>query len=259
MTTDLVYTAEGGIGTITLNRPGLRNALTRAMYEGVAQICREAPGRDGLHALVIQGAGDEAFAAGTDMAEFAGFATPEDAIGYERQMEAVFRAIEDCAVPTIAALTGACTGGGAAISAACDIRVADASLKWGVPIARTLGNCLSIANLGRIAGLIGQGRATEILLTARLIGAEEARTIGLVADVLPDAAATRARAQALARQIAGHAPLTLAATREGLRRLRRQGLGADGSDLVVQCYLSEDFREGMAAFKAKRKPVWQGR
>lgn len=259
MTSDLLYEIEDGIGTVTLNRPDLRNALTRAMYQGLADLCAGLAPQGPVRALVIQGAGDQAFAAGTDMAEFAGFTTPEDATGYETQMEGVFRAIEGCAVPTIAALVGACTGGGAAISAACDLRVCDSRLAWGVPIARTLGNCLSIANLGRIAALIGPGRATEVLLTARLIGAEEAARIGLVAEVLPDPDATRARARALARLIAGHAPLTVHATRQGMRRLRDQGPGADGSDLIVRCYLSDDFREGMAAFKSRRRPDWQGR
>jgi len=165
--------------------------------------------------------------------------------------------LERCAVPVIAAVSGACTGGGAGIAAACDLRIAAVGARFGFPIARTLGNCLSIANVARLAALIGPGRVTEMIFTARLLGAEEALAVGLVTEVLPDFAALMARAEALARLVAGNAPLTLRATKEGLRRLR-EALPAD-EDLVRMCYGSEDFREGMEAFLGKRAPVWKGR
>jgi enoyl-CoA hydratase/carnithine racemase len=160
-------------------------------------------------------------------------------------------------VPTIAAIGGACTGGGAGIATACDLRIAAANARFGYPIARTLGNCLSMANLARLAALIGPGRVTELIFTARLLDAEEARAMGLVSEVLPDAAALAARAGELARLVAGHAPLTLRASKEALRRLRAQNLPPD-EDLIRLCYTSEDFREGMQAFLAKRAPAWRG-
>ena len=256
---DLLYEAADGIARVVFNRPDARNALTMEMYEGLAEICRAlAPGGE-VRALVIEGAGDRAFAAGTDMALFREFSTAGHALDYERRMEAVFDAIERCPVPTIAALTGACTGGGAAIAAAADLRVADARLKYGFPIARTLGNCLSVATLDRVGRVVGFARLREILFTARLIEAEEARRIGLVSELYEDAATCRAQARELAETVAGHAPITLRATKEALRRLRVEGPAADGSDLIAEAYTSADFREGMEAFLAKRKPEWSGR
>mgnify|MGYP006290291379 FL=1 len=250
------YTVEDGIGWFAFERPEARNALTYEMYDGVRDVCRDVPDDGSVRALVVTGSGGS-FAAGTDMALFRGFATAEDAWAYEARMEAVFQAIERCPVPTIAAIDGACTGGGATIAAACDLRLATRRLKFGVPIARTLGNCLSTANLARLARVIGPVRTRDILLTARLIEAEEAAAIGLVRELVDDADALADRALDLARQLAGHAPLTLRATKEGLRRLEAAG-AVDDRDLVAQCYTSADFKEGIDAFLAKRKPAWRG-
>jgi enoyl-CoA hydratase/carnithine racemase len=256
---DMIYEVEDGIGTITFNRPDQRNAFTFAMYDRLAKICREVPEDGSVKAIVMRGAGGRAFAAGTDMTEFRGFETPADAHKYEEDANAVFTAVEKCPVPTIAAITGACTGGGGAIAASCDLRICDERLKFGFPIARTLGNCLAIANLNRLSALIGQGRVREMIFTSRLLGAEEAERIGLVSEVLPDAEAVEVRARELATTIAGHAPLTLRATKEALRRLRVAGPDAEDGDLVELCYMSEDFREGMEAFLSKRPPRWKGR
>ncbi len=253
---ELEYEIRDRIGHITFNRPAARNALTFAMYERLAEICAGAS-QDTVHALVLCGAGDKAFAAGTDINQFRAFSTAEDAIDYERRIDAVLNAIETCAVPTIAAIGGACTGGGAAIAAVCDLRIASADLKFGFPIARTLGNCLSIENYARLAGLIGAARLKELIFLARLIEAPEAKSIGLISEVLPDRAALLARAREMAQLIAGHAPLTLRVTKEALHRIGRLSR-IDAQDLVLTCYQSRDFREGMEAFLAKRKPVWRG-
>ncbi len=258
MTDELLYEVRDGIGQATFNRPQARNALTFGMYQGLAEICRNIRLGGEVRALIVAGAGDRAFAAGTDMAQFRRFSEPEHALEYEKRMDQVLLDVETCPVPTIAAITGACTGGGAAIAAACDIRISDARLKFGFPIARTLGNCLSVGNLARVVALIGAGRVREIILTARLIEAEEARAIGLIAEVLPDADAVRARAEEIAAMLKGHAPLTMRATKEALRRLRVDGPNADGSDLIVDCYTSADFKEGIEAFLGKRPPDWKG-
>jgi enoyl-CoA hydratase/carnithine racemase len=256
MSDDIGYTISDGIGHITFNRPDQRNALTFAMYDRVAEICSGIDGS--VKALILSGAGGKAFAAGTDMTEFRGFDEPQQAIDYEANADAVFTAIETCRVPTIAAITGACTGGGGAIAACCDLRISDARLKFGFPIARTLGNCLAVSTLSRLTALMGAGRVREMLFTARLIEADEALAIGLISEVLPDSEAVMTRASELAQTLASHAPLTLRATKEAQRRLRIEGPGADDHDLVTSCYMSADFKEGMEAFLGKRKPEFRG-
>ncbi len=258
MAEKLLYEVRDGIARVTFNRPEARNALTFAMYERLAEICGAANQDRSIRALIITGAGDKAFAAGTDIAQFRAFKTPEDALQYEARIDRVVGAVEECRVPTIAAIAGACTGGGAGIAAACDLRIAAANAKFGFPIARTLGNCLSMGNLSRLSALIGSARAKEIIFTARLVEAPEALSLGLVSEVLADHAALMARAEALAQLVAGHAPLTLQATKEALRRLRPKLPAKEGEDLILMCYMSRDFREGMDAFLNKRPPQWKG-
>lgn len=247
-----------GIMWISFNRPQTRNALTFGMYERLAQLCREVPTDGTVRAVVITGAGGKAFAAGTDMTQFRAFETPQDALDYEAQIDAVLEAVECCPLPTIAAIHGACTGGGGSIAAACDIRIASASLKFGFPIGRTLGNCLAAGNLARLSELIGAGRVREIIFTARLVEAEEALSVGLISEVLPDEKSLLAHATELAERVGSMAPLTLRATKEALRR-NRAALMVDDADLIISCYMSDDFRLGMEAFLGKTKPVWTGK
>ena len=256
MTEELLYSVEGGVGTITFNRPQARNALTWGMYAGLVQAVTDADADPAVRALVLTGAGEKAFAAGTDIGQFRSFSTPADAIGYERRIDEVLSALETCRKPTIAAIAGACTGGGAGIAACCDLRIAAAGARFGFPIAKTLGNCLSMGNLARLSALLGAARVKELIFTARLIEAPEALGIGLVSEVLPDHAALQARAAKLARSVGGNAPLTLQATKAQLRQLR--GAVVEDEALILMCYQSADFREGMEAFLGKRAPAWTG-
>jgi len=256
---EIIYEVQDRIGFVTFNRPQARNALTFGMYDRLAEICATAPTDGSVMAIVISGAGDRAFAAGTDISLFRDFGTPEQGIAYEKRADEVFTAIESCPVPTIAAIAGACTGGGAGIAACCDMRIATRDMKFGFPIARTLGNCLSAASLDRLVRRIGEARVVDLIYTARLMGAQEALAAGLVSELADDHAALMARAEEIARQIAGHAPLTLRITKELLRRLRQHGPKVDDTDLVAKCYTSADFREGLEAFLAKRPPQWTGR
>jgi enoyl-CoA hydratase len=253
MTGELLYDQREGIGFITFNRPHARNALTFPMYERLAEISA-TPGD--VRVLIITGAGDKAFAAGTDINQFRAFSGADDALKYEARLDHVLGILERCPIPTIAAIAGACTGGGAAIAAACDLRIAAANARFGFPIARTLGNCLSMANLARLSALIGPARVIEMIFTARLLSANEAMSAGLVTEVLPDQSALEVRATELATLLAGHAPLTMRATKEALRRLREK-LPPD-EDLIRLCYTSRDFGEGMDAFLTKRPPAWEG-
>ena len=258
MTEEILYEIRDGIARVTFNRPQARNALTFAMYERLAEACAAANADRSIRAMIITGAGDKAFAAGTDISQFRAFKTPQDALDYEARIDRVVGAVEECRVPIIAAVAGACTGGGAGIAACCDIRIGTESARIGFPIARTLGNCLSRGNLSRLAALIGFARAKEIILTARLVEAPEALALGLVGEVVPDHAALMARAEETAKLLTGHAPLTMQATKEALRRLRPKLAPEEGRDLILMCYMSQDFREGMDAFLNKRPPQWKG-
>jgi enoyl-CoA hydratase/carnithine racemase len=255
---DILYELHDGIGTVTFNRPQARNALTFAMYERLAQICAQANDDHAIKVLVLQGAGDKAFAAGTDINQFRSFNTPQQAIDYEARLDRVLGQVEQCRVPTIAAISGACTGGGAGIAACCDMRIGTKTAKIGFPIARTLGNCLSMANLNRLSALIGPARVKDIIFTARLVEAEEAAAAGLLNEVVEDMPALQRRVHELAVLIAGHAPLTLNVTKQALLRLQRPLSANEDEDLILKCYMSRDFREGLDAFLAKRPPHWTG-
>lgn len=258
MTNEIQAETRGSTLWVIFNRPEARNALTFGMYEELARICQTVPTDGSVRAIVVSGAGGKAFAAGTDMTQFRAFETPQNALDYEDEITRVLTAVDQCPVPTIAAVHGACTGGGASIAAACDIRIASAQLKFGFPIARTLGNCLNAGNLARLSELLGAGRVRELIFTARLVGAEEALATGLVTDVLPDEESLLTKAGALAEQMAGMAPLTLRATKEAMRR-NRNAISVEDADLITMCYMSEDFKRGLEAFLAKEKPVWRGR
>ncbi len=228
------------------------------MYERLAEILQEAERDPGLKALILTGAGEQAFAAGTDISEFKSFSRAEDALNYEARMDRVLDTLERSRVPTIAAIAGACTGGGAAIAICCDIRIGASSARFGMPIGRTLGNCLSMSNYARLVSLLGSARVKEIIFTARLVGAGEAHAAGLLSEVLPDHAALLSRANELAGTVASQAPLTLRATKEALRRIREKMTPQEDHDLILMCYMSRDFREGMDAFLNKRTPKWTG-
>ena len=258
MSEDLLYEIKDGVGRITFNRPEARNAFTFQMYERLGEICRQAEGDSSVRVLVLTGAGEKAFAAGTDISEFKAFSTAEDALDYEARIDHVLSALERSPVPSIAAIAGACTGGGATIAACCDLRIGAANARFGIPIGRTLGNCLSMSNYVRLAALLGPARVKDIIFTARLIDAEEACAIGLLSEVLPDYATLQSRTDELARTVASQAPLTLRVTKEALRRIKEKMSPEEDRNLILMCYLSRDFREGMDAFLNKRTPTWTG-
>jgi enoyl-CoA hydratase/carnithine racemase len=249
-----------GVQWVTFNRPEARNALTWAMYDGLVVACEAANEDPSIRAMVLTGATGRrpAFAAGTDISQFRSFSTGEDGVEYEARVERVMCAVESVRVPTVAAIAGPCTGGGAAIAACCDLRVASPSATFGLPMARTLGNCLSAGNYLRIVGLLGLGRARDLLVSGRLIDAGQMLASGVVSELVADEPALAPRAQEIAEEASRNAPLAVWATKESLRRLR-DGLlaGIDTRDLLVACYGSPDFREGVQAFVSKREPTWR--
>jgi enoyl-CoA hydratase/carnithine racemase len=256
---ELLYSVEGEVGIVTFNRPAAHNALTFAMYDRLGEVCAGLSGAGPVKTLIVTGAGGRAFGAGTDIGLFRDFHSAEDGLAYEARMEQMFDRLERCPVPIIAAVPGICTGGAAVIAAACDLRIATRNLRFGFPIARTLANCLSAANVARVAMLTGVGRAMDMLLTTRLIEAEEALAIGLVSELLDTPDALMARARALAQQMATQAPLTMWAGKEVVRRMREKFAAVEDKDLIALCYGSSDFREGLDAFLAKRPPRFAGK
>jgi enoyl-CoA hydratase len=258
-TEELIYVVENGIARLTFNRPQARNALTFAMYEQMAAICVTVNADRSIKAMILTGVGDKAFASGTDISQFRAFKTSQDALDYEARIDRVLSALESCRVPTIAAIAGACTGGGAAIAACCDIRIGTAAARIGFPIARTLGNCLSMSNISRLMALIGPARTKDLIFTARLIEAPEALALGLLNEVVPDVTSLQHRANEMAALFATHAPITLEVTKEAVRRIRGSLTLDEGEDLILRAYMSEDFREGMDAFLNKRTPNWKGK
>ena len=255
-----IFETAGPIATLTFNRPEARNAMTWAMYEALVDACERVDRDAAIHVLVLRGAGGKAFVAGTDISQFQTFKDREDGLKYEERLDNVLDRIERVTKPTIAQIEGVAAGGGCAIALVCDLRVATPESTFGIPIARTLGNCLSGATYSRLVDLVGPAAVKDLLFTGRLVDAAEAYALGLVnrivvADAIGDAVAR------LAGEIAANAPLTLRATKEMIRRVlakRRLPAGED-ADLVELCYTSEDFRGGVAAFLEKRKPRWTGR
>jgi enoyl-CoA hydratase/carnithine racemase len=257
---DIVFESSGPVALVTFNRPDARNALTWEMYDGLVDACERVDRSDGVRVLVVRGAGGKAFAAGTDISQFTAFSTRDDAIAYERRLDAVIDRLERVKAATIAQVQGVATGGGFAIALACDLRVCSPDARFGMPIARTLGNCLSAANYARLADAIGPGRVKDLLFTGRLLDAAEAASFGLVTRLVePDG--IEAAVRELADTIAANAPLTIRATKEALRRIQasRRLAPEAADDLVASCYLSADFKEGVAAFLAKRRPQFNGR
>ena len=248
----------GGIVWIVIDRPQARNAMTFAMWRQLREIAVELAADPSLRAVVLTGSGDAAFVAGTDIAEFRAFDGAGDGGAYEGRMHGIIDALEALPVPAIAAIAGACTGGGVSIAAACDLRIGAHGARIGVPIARTLGNCISLRNLARVGELIGLDKAKALLLTGMLLDAEDAHRLGFLNEVVADPARLHARAQELAESIAGLAPLTLRASKEMVRRLRAAAPLPDDQDLIRLCYGSSDFREGLTAFLDKRRPHWTG-
>ncbi len=254
---ELEVTQDGAVLHVLFNRPEARNAMTFAMYEGLVEACDRADEDESVRVMVLRGAGGRAFVAGTDISQFQEFTSGEDGIAYEERITRVVNRLEDVGVPTVAAVEGACVGGGLAIAAACHLRIATASSRFGVPIARTLGNCLSMNSYSLLVHHLGPARTLDMLLRARLLSAEDAAGAGFVSQVVPDGELEPALT-ALVEVLLGHAPLSMRAAGRAVARLRRAGL-PDGDDLVREVFGSADFRAGVAAFVAREQVSWTGR
>lgn len=255
----VLFEVEGPAAVLTFNRPEARNAMTWEMYEAVVDACDRVDRDPSVRVFVLRGAG-KAFVSGTDIEQFTRFGSRDDALAYEHRIDDVVERLERVAAATIAQVQGVAAGGGCMIALACDLRVCSPEAQFGMPIARTLGNCLSAANYARLLDLLGPARVKDLLFTGRLIDATEAASLGLVTR-MADATAIEAVVRGLVATIAANAPLTIRATKESIRRLQvgRRVDPAQTEDLIAACYGSDDFKEGVAAFLAKRRPVFTGR
>lgn len=254
------YRVEDGIAWLTFDRVSSRNAMTWHMYDQLDAHCEAIENDPQVVAVVMRGAGGEAFVAGTDIKQFAAFSSGDDAIAYERRIDQLVGRVERLPRPTLAMLEGFCVGGGAAIALACDFRYATPSLKLGIPIARTLGNCLSITNISRLVEHAGVARAKRVLMAGELIGAEEAHAAGLVSDIV-EAESIEAVVGEQATAFKRRAPLTVLAAKQVIQRVldEQRGPGDGSDDWIATCYTSDDFKAAVNKFVNKTPFSWRGR
>lgn len=248
---------EGHVAKVTFDRPEARNAMTKKMYADLQRICDALASHADIRVAVFRGAGGSSFVAGSDIAIFDSFETGQDGIDYEREMEVHTQSVERLPFPTVAVIEGWAVGGGLNIAVACDIRISTPDARFGVPIARTVGNCLSMFNYFRLVEGFGVSRAKRLLLLGDFIDAAEARQAGFLSDVVAHDALDD-RVLGLCDRISGNAPVTLQVSKEAVRRLLAAKLKEEGEDLIATAYGSGDFKRGVAAFKSKSKPEWYG-
>lgn len=257
MADEILVEPDGPVLRVTFNRPKAHNAMTWEMYDGLVQACERADGDDDVRVMVLRGAGGRAFVAGTDIAQFADFTSGMDGVDYERRIGAVIDRLERVTVPTVAVVDGHCVGGGLAIAAVCDLRLSSTWGKFGVPVARTLGNCLAVNTVSLLLHHLGPGRTLDMLLRARTFTAEEAAAAGFVAEV-HEAEELDGAVDRTVETLLAHAPLTMWAAKEAVRRLRAASV-PEGDDIVERVFGSDDFRLGVRSFMAKEKPQWEGK
>jgi len=250
---------DGDIATIVLNRPERLNALDKGMWMRLGALLRELDADESLRCIVLRGAGGKALAAGADISEFTNErANAAQARRYGEDVAGSMRALAECRHPTVALIEGACVGGGLLIASQCDLRICNESARFGVPV-KNLGLTEAYDELQGMMRVIGPAASLEILLEGRIWGAREAYEKGLVSRVVPDAEVAK-EAYAAARRIAQGAPLVARWHKKFIRRLADpRALSAEEYAESYACFDTADFREGVAAFLAKRAPQFSGR
>jgi len=249
---------DGVVARLRIAKPQTRNAMSAQMWCDFTACIAAVASDPSLRALVICG-GPEAFVSGADIADFRAFSAAPDALVYEGVVETALGALEALDIATIAAIAGACTGGGAILACTCDVRIGAANVRVGVPIAKNVGNLTTAANFARVAEVVGRARLVRWLLTAELSDATQALAQGFLSEISDSFESLERRASEVAARIAANAPLTIASAKELVRRARSQGRHVADSDLLARCYGSDDFHEGVTAFIEKRPARFVGR
>jgi len=259
MSAPVYHVTHNGIATVVLNKPERLNALDRTMWRRLGEIMRELDADASLRAIVVRGAGEKAFAAGADIAEFASErANVEAARGYGRDIHSTMEAVGACRHPTIAMIRGACVGGGLEIAALCDLRICGESSRFGIPVAK-LGLVMAYGELKGLIDLVGRPVAMEILLEGRVFGALEAKEKGIVNRVIPDDRVEE-EVYATAKRIADGAPLVHRWHKKFAQRLADpRPLTPAEYDESFAAFGTEDFRRGVKAFLEKTPPDFVGK
>ena len=248
-TEELQITRRGGVVEVVFNRPERRNAFTAAMYAAMRELCDDLREDTATRVLVLRGAGGKAFAAGNEISDF----LDRDAVGYEESIRRLLVALFELPQVTIAAVDGACVGGGLAVATHCDLRVCTPHSRFGYPIARTLGNALSASIVYRCAAVFGESLTREMLLTSRLTTADRAYAVGAVMAVVDD---LDAELDHVVHGLLEASAVTMRATKSQLSQRARLLEAEPQSDaaLLAEVYAGPDFAEGVRAFLAKERP-----
>lgn len=250
----LDVTIDRNMARVTFNNPTARNALTWPMYEELKKICDSLASDPDIRVVIFRGAGDKAFVSGSDIQQFIGLKEDE---AYEVAVDHIFSSLQQMPMPTIALIEGLAVGSGLLIATACDFRISTKDARFGIPVAKTLGNCLSPSNLSWLAAHLGIPAVKKMLLTAELIQAPELLESGFLYQTV-EAAEIESATNALAHKLAVLAPITQKASKLTLARLLQSNL-PDCADLMRETYNSQDFREGVNAFLEGRSPKWIGK
>ncbi|MBB4003384.1 enoyl-CoA hydratase [Aurantimonas endophytica] len=249
----------GSVAHIRFDNPQAFNALTSQMWLDMRDAARDAAADPDIRVVTFRGVGGKAFVSGTDITGFTKFTSGADGIAYESRIDDCMRALDEIPVTTIAVIDGWAVGGGLNIAAACDFRIATPDARFGSPIGRTLGNCLSPLTLARIGGAIGVSIAKRMVLLGEIIHAPELLATGFLLK-MAERDALDGEVEAVCARAAENAPLTTRAVKEMLRRMSLDDL-PEADEIVSEVYGSDDFRRGVEAFVARTKivPEWSGR